>query len=81
MRIVMEDALGRLLPWRARRRTTELVQVREELAQRGVTVNHLSDADLEQLIRDGRQVLDTAHVRGSDTTGAFVVVVRRQGNF
>ena len=81
MRLGVEGPLARWLPWRGHRRASELIQVREELAQRGVPVGHLSDSDLEQLIRDGREALATAHVRGSDTTGAFVVVVRKQQNF
>jgi hypothetical protein len=63
------------------RRSSELIQIRTELAQRGVPVANLSDADLESLIRDGRQVLQTAHVRGSDATGAFVVAIRKQQKF
>lgn len=55
--------------------------MRSELAGRGVPVTDLSDADLEQLVREGRQVLATAHVRGSDVTGAFVVAVRKQQKF
>ena len=81
MKIGIDGGIGRWLPWRAHRRSVDLVQVREELAQRGVPVNHLTDPDLEKLIQDGREALATAHVRGSDTTGAFVVVVRQQENF
>jgi hypothetical protein len=72
---------GRVWPWSRHRRSVELVQLRSDLAGRGVPVGDLSDSDLEQLVRDGRQVLATAHVRGSDTTGAFVVAVRKQQKF
>ena len=68
-------------PWRARRRRVDLVRLRSDLAGRGVPVGDLSDADLERLISEGRQVLATAHVRGSDATGAFVVAVRKQQKF
>jgi hypothetical protein len=56
-------------------------RLRSDLAGRGVPVADLSDADLEQLVSEGRQVLATANVKGSDVTGAFVVAVRKQQKF
>jgi len=71
---------GIIQSWKARRRERQrerdLNRVRAQLARRGVGVNHLTNEDLEAIIANGRQVLDSAHIPGGDTTGAFVVVVR-----
>ncbi len=63
---------------RSRRRTDELANIRIELQRRGVRVDQLSDPDIEAAISNGRRVLGSASVRGSDVTGAFVVLVRDQ---
>jgi hypothetical protein len=63
---------------RGRRRAEELASVRLELQRRGVRVDQLSDPEIEAAISNGRQVLGSASVRGSDVTGAFVVLVRSQ---
>ncbi len=63
---------------KARRRSDELATVRVELQRRGVKVDQLSDPDIEAAITNGRRVLGSASVRGSDVTGAFVVLVRTQ---
>jgi hypothetical protein len=65
---------------RERQRERDLNRVRAQLERRGVSVNHLTDEDLEAVIANGRQVLDNAHIPGGDTTGAFVVVVRDREN-
>jgi hypothetical protein len=61
-----------------RRRHGKLVSVRQELQRRGVATERISDGELEAAITDGQRVLGSASVRGSDVTGAFVVLVRSQ---
>ena len=63
---------------KTRRRSDEIATVRIELQRRGVKVDQLSDPDIEAAITDGQRVLGSASVRGSDVTGAFVVLVRSQ---
>ncbi|MGA7669513.1 MAG: hypothetical protein WBW04_03780 [Nitrolancea sp.] len=65
---------------KSRRRSDELATVRVELQRRGVKVDQLSDPEIEAAISSGRRVLGSASVRGSDVTGAFVVLVRSQEN-
>ena len=59
-------------------RTGELANIRQELQRRGVAIDRISDGELEAAISDGQRVLGSASVRGSDVTGAFVVLVRSQ---
>jgi hypothetical protein len=66
---------GRLF---GRRRSGKLASVRQELQRRGVATERISDGELEAAISDGQRVLGSASVRGSDVTGAFVVLVRSQ---
>ena len=63
---------------RQARRTGELANIRQELQRRGVVIERISDGELEAAISDGQRVLGSASVRGSDVTGAFVVLVRSQ---
>ena len=63
---------------RTRRRSDELANIRVELQRRGVKVDQITDPELEAAISDGQRVLGSASVRGSDVTGAFVVLVRHQ---
>lgn len=70
-----QSFIGRLF---GRRRREELASVRQELQRRGVATERISDGELEAAISDGRRVLGSASVRGSDVTGAFVVLVRSQ---
>ena len=65
---------------RQARRTGELATIRRELERRGVAIDRISDGELEEAISDGQRVLGSASVRGSDVTGAFVVLVRSQEN-
>ena len=67
----------RLRP-RSVRRSEEIASIRTELRRRGVRVDQLTDPEIEAAISDGRRVLGSASVRGSDVTGAFVVLVRHQ---
>ncbi len=67
----------RLRP-RSSRRSEQIANIRVELQRRGVRVDELSDPEIEAAISDGRRVLGSASVRGSDVTGAFVVLVRNQ---
>ncbi len=81
MKSQQQNLLSRLrgkLRLKSRRRTDELANVRVELQRRGVKVEQLSDPDIEAAITSGRHVLGSASVRGSDVTGAFVVLVRSQ---
>lgn len=41
-------------------------------------VDRLSDPEIEAAISSGQRMLGSASVRGSDVTGAFVVLVRSQ---
>jgi len=70
-----QSLFGRLF---SRRRHGKLVSVRQELQRRGVATERISDGELEAAITDGQRVLGSASVRGSDVTGAFVVLVRSQ---
>ena len=70
-----QSFIGRLF---GRRRREELASVRQELQRRGVATERISDGELEAAISDGQRVLGSASVRGSDVTGAFVVLVRSQ---
>ncbi|HEX3722541.1 MAG TPA: hypothetical protein VHV31_07105 [Nitrolancea sp.] len=63
---------------RRARRSGELANIRQELSRRGVAIDRISDGELEEAITDGQRVLGSASVRGSDVTGAFVVLVRSQ---
>ena len=63
---------------RRARRTGELATIRKELQRRGVAIDRISDGELEEAISNGQRVLGSASVRGSDVTGAFVVLVRSQ---
>ncbi len=81
MKPKQQNFLARLrskLRLKSRRRTNELANVRVELQRRGVKVEQLSDPEIEAAITSGRRVLGSASVRGSDVTGAFVVLVRSQ---
>jgi len=76
-----QSLLGRIaakLQTRGRRRSSQLAGIRTELQRRGVRVDQLSDPELETAITDGRRALGSASCRGSDVTGAFVVLVRSQ---
>ncbi len=66
---------GRLF---GRRRHGKLSNIRQELQRRGVATERITDGELEAAITDGQRVLGSASVRGSDVTGAFVVLVRSQ---
>ncbi len=70
--------IARRLQSSDRRRTEELANIRMELRRRGVRVDKITDPELEEAITDGQRVLGSASVRGSDVTGAFVVLVRSQ---
>jgi hypothetical protein len=70
-----QSLFGRLF---SRRRNGKLASVRQELQRRGVATERISDGELEAAISDGQRVLGSASVRGSDVTGAFVVLVRSQ---
>lgn len=70
--------IAAMLSLGARRRSSRLADIRTELQRRGVRVDQITDPELEAAITDGRRVLGSASVRGSDVTGAFVVLVRNQ---
>lgn len=70
--------LARNFRHKGRRRSERLASIRNELQRRGVKVDELSDSEIEAAIASGRRVLGSASVRGSDVTGAFVVLVRTQ---
>jgi hypothetical protein len=70
-----QSLLGRLF---GHRRHGKLANVRQELQRRGVATERITDGELEAAITDGQRVLGSASVRGSDVTGAFVVLVRSQ---
>lgn len=74
----IRDAFGRWPGIGRRRQTRQIETIRARLAERGIDVDSLADADLLALVADGRRALDAARVAGSDATGAFVVLVRNR---